>query len=1590
VPARLDSRDFGQSISLVPLTPLSGVGRYEVRIDPPTIADRAGNVTSTPILRHFSTRSDTSIRAETGTPTFATVPSANPGQRIAVRVPVDPTTTFAAFRVDSPDGLPREANVRASGYDAAAGLAYFVVPQNAITGELHVFGEVGGTRTEFPGGTFLLQIVPKLSAVRVQSIAPDGLSAVVVLTGAGFIEGAGQYQFGSTIITDTSRFDGPDVDADGPNAFKVTLTLPLNDGVFGAIRLATDGGTSADLSQQFSALAGIAFSGTPANAAQASANAGQAVNLIGQGLSLTSAALIRWVDVNGLTKYAVMNPVSVSADGSRATVLVPAFANGAFGVGLLGSASQPLLQIVPTLASATESSQLALQGSGFVEGNSTYSFGGRVVVDSSITAGVNVVQGVGGPNTLATIDAATLALHGFGAAVVQTAGGSSAPLAVNTLRPANGTQAVGALRDIAIDAASGSLWVSDASVTGRLLRVDANNGSVLQTITLPVEAGSPSNHSAVQVLQQAISLDNKAVPAGSLLVFNGASAPDRVVAINPATGAAVASIAIANYDLTAGFFDAASGELWVVDTRGAGNRIARINPNTGVELGAINLPVALKADAGMAVHPVTGRLWFASQGLGSQLVEVNREGSELRRLDVGAQGAAGLTLSGLAFGADGSLFASSNLGTVLRLRLDIDGSVQRATLTSVEAVAALGVAAQAGVAAANVGQVIELQGTNFGAGTRVLFETRDNAGERSMVAVAPTLINAAGTRLQVLVPDLATTGDVRVVNAGAGNLAGGTNTDSLYRNVSLSFVASGTTAMVNFADGGLEALDNESWGIDNVRVTHAGVEIFSDNFEGAANPAWSRNAVDANALGTLSRYAGRFNGGPGQTLNLSGLVAGRSYTLNFDLIVLDSWEGNNSLNGPDVLRVTVDGQPLWRETFANPVGVSNTSGHVQSYGQSAGVRLQIVPTLAGVTLDIRGIKTELLGSGFQEGASTLSVGGVVFVDGDNNNSGEFNVSGARNDTVSVNLGVTLDGPVRISTEGGYAELPSAWAAGAPSAGPIGLALTSVAARGVPADPSKPSANVGQRLTVASRSFPVQFEAIDDSGLRGTYTDNSSLVGGGVRVPALATSGMVTSRATGEQVALQIVPVLRAMSGSVVAGGVLTLQGTGMSDPNLVVLVDGTPATSFSLQTLLGDARGTQLLNVTVPAGVVNPVVSVRTAGGSSSIRLQQAAAGADASHLSAITALASSGTAARAQLPSANTGQTIRLSGLGLRADDRVMFEVIDAAGNISELSVLPTRIDIAAGTLDVVVPDAATTGSVRLVRDPVGLFLQIVPTLADLSLPAGSTPATARATLAGTGFAEGLTSVWIGDRRIDDRGTSSGLDVRDRAAVPRAVANGEIVLDLPAGPLLQGPLRFSTVGGTSAALALTVSALEASANVGTPANPALASAVPGQTVTLRGEGLDLSSDVVFQVVDVNGQRSELVIKPASVNGDGTVAQVVVPPNAVTGVLRVLGDRAALQPVLQVVPTVSSMRIQSVAADGLSAVVVLSGLGFIEGGDTEYHFGGNVIFDASGSAGADVANGQVTLTVPMTAGAVGTVVVVTAGGRSAAFTPPGG
>ena len=116
------------------------------------------------------------------------------------------------------------------------------------------------------------------------------------------------------------------------------------------------------------------------------------------------------------------------------------------------------------------------------------------------------------------------------------------------------------------------------------------------------------------------------------------------------------------------------------------------------------------------------------------------------------------------------------------------------------------------------------------------------------------------------------------------------------------------------------------------------------------------------------------------------------------------------------------------------------------------------------------------------------------------------------------------------------------------------------------------------------------------------------------------------------------------------------------------------------------------------------------------------------------------------------------------------------------------------------------------------------------------------------------------------------------------------------------------------------------------------ASAHPGQTITLKAAGWTPAPTWSSRSPTPRATADDLIVRPARVDAGGTQAQVRVPLNAVTGAVRVVGDNG-IEVALQILPAITDVQVESVAGDGTSAQVLIAGLGFVEGGNSEYRFG---------------------------------------------------
>ncbi|MCU0875031.1 MAG: hypothetical protein MUE50_22090, partial [Pirellulaceae bacterium] len=96
--------------------------------------------------------------------------------------------------------------------------------------------------------------------------------------------------------------------------------------------------------------------------------------------------------------------------------------------------------------------------------------------------------------------------------------------------------------------------------------------------------------------------------------------------------------------------------------------------------------------------------------------------------------------------------------------------------------------------------------------------------------------------------------------------------------------------------------------------------VYFTNFQSGAGAEWSTTATD-NSVAAFTQFLGRFSNGSA-TLTLP-TVPGRGYLAEFDLLIIDSWDGNSS-PGPDYFNVDIAGSQQFHHTFT-------TSGANQTY-----------------------------------------------------------------------------------------------------------------------------------------------------------------------------------------------------------------------------------------------------------------------------------------------------------------------------------------------------------------------------------------------------------------------------------------------------------------------------------------------------------------------------------------------------------------------------------------------------------------------------------------------------------------------------------
>ncbi|MGB0600309.1 MAG: Ig-like domain-containing protein [Rubripirellula sp.] len=1537
----------GTILRMVPEGVLT-TGTYNVTLDRSAIVDLAGNQIEENIDFSFNILPASEVIATSGTPRTVNAPSANPGQVIPLPLANTTSDTTVTFNVRDAFGNPSTRDVAPLAIDLEQGVGYYSVPEDADTGDITLPGD---QPIQVP-----LQIVPLIESLDISFTNFTTGVATTLLYGKGFIEGDAVYQFGGEQVSDSEDNQGPDVLG---NNQSVRLSVPTTGPVTGPITVTTAGGTSDPFSVRFDDIISVATSGTPANPSEPSANPGQVITVTGTQLTELTDFMTRFRDPSGGIRYEIIQPNFASADGTQATLLIPEKYNGAFNIRRLGADQEHLLQIVPVVESIDVTSfngTATLTGKGFQEAaGAIYQISGINIVDDSVSQSPHVNFN----NQTANL---TLPMHGFGQFTLTTDGGISEPISPNFFHPA-----LGELRDIAFD--GNHVWVADTA--GKIHQVDRSSGQTLSTVDLP---GGTASGIGLHITPEAMTLAGITVPAGSLLVSNSRPSPDQVFAINPITGEIISTLALEqNLDVVSLTYDpSGGGHLYLLDANPS--QVVEIDLGTGSVINTIDISGFLdlaNGRGGLVIDPITGNLWVGGTA-NSNLIEITTDGTLVRTVDLTDQGI-NREASGLAFDQDGKLLVSSIHAGIYRINLDGQTESPRPHLSSVQASAFTGTPADNSLASANAGQVVEIAGMNLGPSTQVLFTTRSNLGEITSTVVSPNTVSPDGTRAQVITPGLATTADLTLLD-GTGQarlqivptltrIEGQPGIDAPFTLLGSGFMDGVTTVTV----GGVELSD---------QFTNEITALFDGQVSGPLNDRYQMRLPLAVEGPIRIETEGGFSLLTGPTFNQPAFVEFVSMDAQASLGQPTNPNQSSANTGQTI---TLRGKNFTRETVvqfagSDPTGVNGIisrngtpsgdgtelevtvpalarTGPVNVLGSETEIELQIVPTVRSIGGPLSPTQQVILeGTGLAASELTLLAGGqfvpipqvkTIFSEGIAQQVIQFTVP----DEVVGNR-------VQVITPGGSAIIHrdnpptdidniNTFENGGTGNDLIGDTLATAFAFDLPLD----------RRVVIGDSWINRGTDVDLYAVNLTAGDQTTFE---LRELTTATNYLRLFDFNGHELEDNYQSSLnqniryRRWSFSIPTDGVyyfgISNNGNRIYDPTITDSGDGSNAQ-------LGSYR----------------LIVTRSRDGSTSIK--------------DIHSSASQGTAAIHSIPSANPGQEITLTGTDFRVDDRILFTTINDRGEVGMTTISPNEVALDGSSLKVTVPAIATTGSVRLEREFYrGLFLQVVPTLSNVYGFNNSSFNLGTVTVEGSGFAEAATGIFFGPVNWTDNSTNfSPLDVLSTPS------NGKLFVQVPPAASF-GPIRVVTLGGSSETFDLTFESIQASTESGTPTHANIASANPGQTITLTGTNFTNTTSVVFESIEQSGEPGQIVVLPDSVSPDGSNIQITVPTRAATGEVGIIGDSTNTRIPLQIVPLIESLDISFTNFTTGVATTLLYGKGFIEG-DAVYQFGGEQVSDSEDNQGPDVLgnNQSVRLSVPTTGPVTGPITVTTAGGTSDPF-----
>lgn len=113
---------------------------------------------------------------------------------------------------------------------------------------------------------------------------------------------------------------------------------------------------------------------------------------------------------------------------------------------------------------------------------------------------------------------------------------------------------------------------------------------------------------------------------------------------------------------------------------------------------------------------------------------------------------------------------------------------------------------------------------------------------------------------------------------------------------------------------------------------------YSNNFSSSIGNAWTFPAINPVNVPTIQTYNGGevlgYLSNQQAKLNLTNLPTHDSITVDFDLYIHDTWDGNSTVSGPDMFRVILDNDTALNTTFSNETWNSTTQSYPNNFSAS--------------------------------------------------------------------------------------------------------------------------------------------------------------------------------------------------------------------------------------------------------------------------------------------------------------------------------------------------------------------------------------------------------------------------------------------------------------------------------------------------------------------------------------------------------------------------------------------------------------------------------------------------------------------------------